>query len=188
MKKILLAIAATIAISTTAQAEWKSSKDVDEMTGVKKEFFTTESTDRKGDIYIRTKTENGKSSTQMYWINGDRHICSVGDPLKVMVKIDNGEVFEETVSLSTDKSAMFFTVTKSVLDKKGTYVYEEWKRLLQSDLYKGMELAKEYEKSTTRDTYKDVSNGLVEKLKGAKQIFLRVHDHCGTQTTQKFVF
>ena len=192
MKTVILTIATIFAIATSAQAKWESFGNVDEMTGVKNEFSKAYSTDSSGNIVIRTKEENSKSFTEMYWTTGDQYICSTGDYLTVQVKIDDGKVFEESVLISTDSQALFFNITKILEPEiQRTFDIDEYLRLLELDMREGSTLALEYHK-TNKDVVSKfvtfVSNGLVENLKGAKQIFLRVHDDCGTQTTQKFVF
>jgi len=185
MKKIILTAAALIAISTTAQAEWKKSIKVDEMEGFTRTVYSIDS----GKARFIHRNQTNIDNDDLYLITGDGYICAPNDYLDIKLKVDDQPVEDITVSLSTKKTALFFKTTKEVKNPNSTYTndgyFAAWKK---DGLKDGPNVEAYYaEHGTLDDKYKTVDNGIINKIRSAKKVFVRIHDTCGTQTTLKFV-
>lgn len=190
MKKTLLILASTIAISPTAQAKWKSSIYVDEMEGFTRTIYLLDSSNAK---FVH-RNQTNKEHDDLYLITGDSYICASGDYLNIKIKIDNQPVETVNVTLSTGKDALFFDTTKQVKNPNSTYTSEGYIEAWSKDYRKDRSIGdgenvKAYYAThgTLEDKYKEVDNGLIDKIKSAKKIFVRIHDTCGTHTDLKFV-
>ena len=108
MKKILLTIAALIAISTSAQAEWKSSTKVDDFDGTKTVLNTKLGSDGS---YFYIRERNGE--TDLYFGGKDSYIC--GDDrnqVALLYKFDDGQIYYTRATLSTNNKSLFFDLGK----------------------------------------------------------------------------
>ena len=210
MKKTLTAIAIATTLSTPAIA-WDTTVKTDEMTGIKSTFHWATATDGVGQLLMRERSTGEKD---MIWITGDSHICanhnlSYSSSVSVTYKIDDEEVvFPSDVNgwlsagLSTSNKAVFLEKDMKVenpefdLDTRHRLVDTQTaarKAYIKENTYTNgkaltaaSEAISEYEKEFPR--YITKKDSMYQKIKtSAKQLFLRIHDGCGTETTQKFI-
>ena len=108
MKKIITAIALATAISTTAQADWKTTTKVDDFDGTKTVLNSKVGSESS---YFYIRESNGE--TDLFFGGRDSHIC--GDKrgqVAFLYKFDDDQIYYSRANLSTDKSALFLDLGK----------------------------------------------------------------------------
>ena len=108
MKKTLLAIAATIALSTAVQAaEWETKTEIDDFDGIK--TVSHFKFDDGGIFSIRERN----NKTELFFGGKDAHIC--GDQrgqVALLYKFDDSQIYYTRADLSTNKKFLFLDLGK----------------------------------------------------------------------------
>lgn len=108
----MLLLSATL-FSQTSQAQWVHSSNIDAFTD--KTTIITKNTGRildgeKGATSLIHRTNDGVS--ELFWNTPDGFLCDV----TVMGRIDGAEPFPVGVNLSTDRTSVFFSDTRSLME------------------------------------------------------------------------
>ncbi|MEH6594009.1 MAG: hypothetical protein V7736_00505 [Colwellia polaris] len=140
--------------AVNAQDQWKSVKQVDDMTGIKSTISWQESDDGKG--VIRFGCQNKELFLNFL---GDRFLTDYGGP-RTLFKIDSNETIKPSTSISTTYTSVIISNWKNKLD------------LIVSQIKAGNKL-----KIRTYN-YQKVSQDYLFELKGSAKHISKVLNDC----------